>query len=74
MTYNIVVLTHLRCIYRTLFDYLTVPVLRESAAECLREIISKGMEPIPKIELVESLAKKLTNLGIFSIVSDEVLS
>ena len=57
-------------ISRCLLEYLTAPFLRESAAECLREVISKGMEPIPKIELIESLAKRLTCL---STNSDEVV-
>ena len=47
--------------------------LREAAAECLREIISKGMEPLPKIELVESLAKMLLSLQVLSTAADEVL-
>ena len=47
--------------------------LRESAAECLREIISKGMEPLPKIELVESLTKMLQSMHILSTASEEVL-
>ena len=58
---------------RRLLHYLSVLALRESAAECLREIISKGMEPLPKIELVESLAKMLLSMQILSAASEEVL-
>ena len=53
-------------------SYLSVPILRESAAECLRGIINKGMDPIPKLELVEGLAKQLESAKILSTVSDEV--
>jgi exportin-T len=56
-----------------LMSYLSVPILRESAAECLRGIINKGMDPIPKLELVEGLAKQLESAKILSTVSDEVL-
>ena len=48
--------------------------LRESTAECLREIISKGMEPLAKIELVQSVSKRLTSLNILSTASEEVLT
>ena len=41
-----------------------MPALRESAADCLRDIVTKGMEPQPKIELVESLAKMLETTGV----------
>jgi exportin-T len=54
-----------------LLHYLSVLALRESAAECLREIISKGMEPLPKIELVESLTKMLQSMHILSTASEE---
>jgi exportin-T len=54
-----------------LMSYLSVPILRESAAECLRGIINKGMDPIPKLELVEGLAKQLESAKILSTVSDE---
>lgn len=47
-------------------------LLRESAAECLCEIVSKGMEPLPKIDLVESLNERLRNLSILSLVSEKV--
>ena len=60
------------CIFRCLISYLSAKILKESAAECLREIISKGMEPIPKVELVESLAKQIEGAQILSTVNDEV--
>ena len=60
------------CTSRRLLHYLTMLALRESAADCLREIISKGMEPLPKIELVESLAKTVLSMHILSIASKEV--
>ena len=33
---------------------MPVEVLRESACDCIHEIIMKGMEPLAKKELVES--------------------
>uniref|UniRef100_A0A1X7VQY9 Exportin-T n=1 Tax=Amphimedon queenslandica TaxID=400682 RepID=A0A1X7VQY9_AMPQE len=47
-----------------LLQYLSVNALRESAATCLRDIINKGMEPLSKLELVNSLVKLLETNGI----------
>jgi exportin-T len=56
-----------------LLGFLTEPALREHAADCLHDIINKGMEPIPKLELVESLVQLLEETGvlIFEEVNDE---
>lgn len=54
-------------------SYLAVVALRESAAECLREVINKGMEPTPKMQLVEGLADQLRHCNILSTAFDEVL-
>ena len=39
-------------------------LLREAAAECLLEIITKGMEPISKMNLIESLCNVLEQAGL----------
>ena len=41
--------------FSTIFHHLSIDELRESACDCIHEIIMKGMEPIAKQELVESL-------------------
>lgn len=38
---------------------------RESAADCLHSILSKGMDPMSKAKLVESLCNVLTAAGVF---------
>ena len=43
---------------------MTVEVLRESACDCIHEIIMKGMEPLAKKELVESLLSVLEKSSI----------
>ena len=43
---------------------MSVEVLRESACDCIHEIIMKGMEPIAKKELVESLLSVLEKSGV----------
>ena len=43
---------------------MSVEVLRESACDCIHEIIMKGMEPLAKKELVESLLSVLEKSGI----------
>lgn len=39
--------------------HLRVAMLRETAAECLANIVAKGMEPVAKIKLVESYMEVL---------------
>ena len=43
---------------------MSVEVLRESACDCIHEIIMKGMEPLAKKGLVESLLSVLEKSGI----------
>ena len=52
-----------RC-FSTLLRYMSVEVLRESACDCIHEIIMKGMDPMAKKELVESLLSVLEKSGI----------
>lgn len=44
--------------------------LRESAADCIYGIISKGMDPLSKVKLVESFSDLLSSAGIFSGAAD----
>lgn len=39
--------------------------IRESAADCIHEVISKGMDPIDKTKLVESFARILFDAGVW---------
>ena len=43
---------------------MSVEVLRESACDCIHEIIMKGMEPVAKRELIESLVSVLEKSGV----------
>ena len=52
------------CLCSTFLRYMSVEVLRESACDCIHEIIMKGMEPLAKKELVESLLSVLEKSGI----------
>lgn len=52
-----------------LLKYLQVEALRESSCDCLTEIVSKGMDPMNKIELAESLTNTLKEMGILSVNS-----
>ena len=46
---------------------MSVEVLRESACDCMHEIIIKGMEPVAKQELVESLLSILEKTGVLQL-------
>lgn len=47
--------------------FMSMPLLRESACDCIHEIISKGMDPIAKIKLVESFTDVLENVGVLNL-------
>ncbi|CAH3170237.1 unnamed protein product [Porites lobata] len=55
----------------TFLRYMSVEVLRESACDCIHEIIMKGMEPLAKKELVESLLSVLEKSSILEPQEDE---
>ncbi|ODM97182.1 Exportin-T [Orchesella cincta] len=45
---------------------------REAAADCITEVISKGMDPIDKTKLVESFARVLAEAGVWvAFVQDQ---
>lgn len=41
--------------------------LREEACDCLFEIVNKGMDPVDKTKLVESLCQVLQSAGFFNV-------
>ncbi|KAG8439616.1 hypothetical protein GDO86_005700 [Hymenochirus boettgeri] len=54
-----------------LLGHMSVEVLREEACDCLYEIVNKGMDPIDKTKLVESLCQVLQSAGFFSVNQEE---
>lgn len=47
-----------------LLSFFNHTTLRESACDCIHEIISKGMEPVAKTKLIESFASVLDSAGV----------
>ncbi|XP_023673567.1 exportin-T isoform X2 [Paramormyrops kingsleyae] len=54
-----------------LLSHMSVEVLREEACDCLFEIVNKGMDPIDKTKLVESLCQVLQTAGFFNVEQEE---
>ncbi|KAJ8373549.1 hypothetical protein SKAU_G00041290 [Synaphobranchus kaupii] len=54
-----------------LLSHMSVEVLREEACDCLFEIVNKGMDPVDKTKLVESLCLVLQNAGFFNVDQEE---
>ena len=50
-----------------LLSQLSVEALREEACDCLFEIVNKGMDPVDKTKLVESLCQVLQSAGFFNV-------
>lgn len=50
-----------------LLSQLSVEELREEACDCLLEIVNKGMDPVDKTKLVESLCQVLQSAGFFNV-------
>ena len=50
-----------------LLSQMSVEELREEACDCLYEIINKGMDPVDKTKLVESLCQVLQSAGFFNV-------
>eukprot|EP00069_Balaena_mysticetus_P010870 bmy_20950T0 len=57
-----------------LLGHMSIEVLREEACDCLFEIVNKGMDPVDKMKLVESLCQVLQSAGFFSIDQLTVLA
>nr|KAF6454286.1 exportin for tRNA [Molossus molossus] len=54
-----------------LLGHMSIEVLREEACDCLFEIVNKGMDPVDKMKLVESLCQVLQSAGFFIIDQEE---
>ncbi|XP_063847188.1 exportin-T-like [Scylla paramamosain] len=54
-----------------LVDHLKEPLLREAAADCIHEVITKGMEPLAKTQLIESFVTVLDRAGVLKPVDDD---
>ncbi|KAK7083729.1 hypothetical protein SK128_023939 [Halocaridina rubra] len=59
-----------RFVYK-LVDHLKQPLLREAAADCIHEIITKGMDPLTKTQLIESFVTVLDQAGVLKPVDDD---
>uniref|UniRef100_A0A8C1MPM9 Exportin-T n=1 Tax=Cyprinus carpio TaxID=7962 RepID=A0A8C1MPM9_CYPCA len=54
-----------------LLSQMSMEELREEACDCLFEIVNKGMDPVDKTKLVESLCQVLQSAGFFNIEQEE---
>ncbi|MCJ8736224.1 hypothetical protein PDJAM_G00256470 [Pangasius djambal] len=54
-----------------LLSHMSVEELREEACDCLFEIVNKGMDPVDKTKLVESLSQVLQSAGFFNVKQEE---
>lgn len=63
---NITLIANLRFV-DLLVRFLREIPLREAAADCLHDIVAKGMDPVAKTKLVESLLSVLDSAGILNI-------
>ncbi|XP_057710617.1 exportin-T isoform X2 [Corythoichthys intestinalis] len=54
-----------------LLGHMSVEELREEACDCLLEIVNKGMDPVDKTKLVESLCTVLQAAGFFYVEREE---
>lgn len=59
-----------RFVYK-LVDHLKEPLLREAAADCIHEIITKGMDPLNKTQLIESFVTVLDQAGVLKPIDDD---
>jgi len=67
---NITLIANLRFV-DLLVRFLREIPLREAAADCLHDIVAKGMDPVAKTKLVESLLSVLDSAGILNIEMEE---
>ncbi|KAK7896758.1 hypothetical protein WMY93_022083 [Mugilogobius chulae] len=54
-----------------LLSQMSMEELREEACDCLFEIVNKGMDPVDKTKLVESLCQVLQTAGFFNVEQEE---
>ena len=50
-----------------LLEFMSNVLLRESACDCISEIINKGMDPQAKLKLIESFMTVLQSINVFNI-------
>uniref|UniRef100_A0A2R5L8T3 Exportin-T n=1 Tax=Ornithodoros turicata TaxID=34597 RepID=A0A2R5L8T3_9ACAR len=50
-----------------LVQFLSMPSLREASCECIYEIVGKGMDPLSKVKLIQSLSEVLQSAGILGL-------
>jgi hypothetical protein len=49
-----------------LLRFLSLPLLREAAADCIYEVMGKGMDPVAKLRLVQSFCSLLESAGVLN--------
>uniref|UniRef100_H3C9W1 Exportin-T n=1 Tax=Tetraodon nigroviridis TaxID=99883 RepID=H3C9W1_TETNG len=54
-----------------LLSHMSMEELREEACDCLSEMVNKGMDPLDKTKLVESLCRVLQSAGFFNVEQEE---
>ena len=50
-----------------LLRFMSNQLLRESACDCIHEIVMKGMDPLAKTKLIESFMSVLQSAGVFTL-------
>ncbi len=50
-----------------LLDCMRDEAVRESACDCLSDVVNKGMEPAAKLKLIESLMDLLQAAGVLQV-------
>jgi hypothetical protein len=55
-----------------LLRFMSVHVLRESACDCVHEIICKGMDPAAKTALIESFTAVLKTAGVLRHIEEVI--
>jgi len=56
---------------QALLEFMNAPMLRESACDCIYEILLKGMDPAAKTSLIQSFSSVLDANGTFNVSEDE---
>ncbi|KAJ8301279.1 hypothetical protein KUTeg_020266 [Tegillarca granosa] len=54
-----------------LLKFMSNVLVRESACDCIHDIINKGMDPVAKTKLIESFTEVLENAGVLNPKEDE---
>jgi len=54
-----------------LLRFMSNVLLRESACDCISEIISKGMDSVEKINLIQSFTSVLDNAGLLNVKKND---